>query len=560
MPNNLGSYKTQFNTVEQLKGLSDACLASYPKKIYATTGSECNLYFKNCHNGSKLAAMIDSVVSFPQGTRVGRQYEECWRYTPEDGDVLNAESYPVFTLPLRITDYLGESVVGTYDVDLIISQSTAGPPERDPVNLCTNGLFTTDTTGWTNISRITSDSTHNPCGSVTGAWTASGYSITLSPSTQYTLEIYAKCVAGASGIYPLIGVRYYSSGWYFVKADGSGFNTIGTYDGLTVGSSWAKHTLTFTTPANGVNGFAGSAQIFINNSGSSNCETHVYGVSLSDGQPTKGSINCVCFGDSTFEPNSSGPLGELFNLFASDDAMGITFAGPRSGTSVDSDGNTRTIAHGSVSGAKWNDYYSSATIGNNVANPFWTGTAFDFRHWSGYTALTNADHVIFNLGLNDVSAMCWSSFEAYIGTVKTALEGVVGIGSNPAATTVRGAVPGINVDILLPTFPSSQDGFGDDYPASVLHYHVFTANMTQYRNWLLENYGDLESDNIRLLPYHISLDPIHNMESASVAANARTSATVTRATNALHLIAAGYYQQADNLRACLKGIVGLDNN
>lgn len=192
---------------------------------------------------------------------------------------------------------------------------------------------------------------------------------------------------------------------------------------------------------------------------------------------------------------------------------------------------------------------------------------FDFANYltTNGIALSAYDWVLIHLGLNDMGgatsdAECFTRIETYIqpaiqGMLGGALQcrGLVGADS-PAATSIRGAVPGIRIGICLTTPPShSQDAAGANYANSLEQARV-ARNLHIYREWLIAQFDSalMRSRGIYLVPLHANLDVARNMDSASVAANARCATLVTRQTNLVHPGYDGCEQMADSLYSFLK--------
>jgi lysophospholipase L1-like esterase len=195
------------------------------------------------------------------------------------------------------------------------------------------------------------------------------------------------------------------------------------------------------------------------------------------------------------------------------------------------------------------------------------GESFDFAAYLTDNSITLEadDWVLIHLGLNDVcgsssDAAVYSNIETYI---KPAIEGMLGgavqcrglVGEDsPAATSIRGAVSGIRVGICLTIPPShSQDAAGANYGNSLEKKRV-ARNLALYREWIIAQYDSalMQSRGIYVVPLHANLDTVHNMGSASVAANSRTTTEITRQTNLVHPATDGYEQMADSLYAFLK--------
>jgi hypothetical protein len=349
--------------------------------------------------------------------------------------------------------------------------------------------------------------------------------ITVQPSKTYTLAMW---VRGDGTNAPAFACFNATSGSYFVGSTSAGHTT-----GVT-GTDYTLFTYDFTTPATCTSMYLylggplvnGAESYFDDVSVKAKNTRYVTVYKNSDGAVgnavASGSLN----GDGTItltQENASGLSGSVVVAYTADD------------TTVSA--NTLRINFGIRNGASTFDFATYMTdTGNSVSADDW---------------------VLFHLGINDVFGLTTdAAVSAYItGTIQPALEAVVGIGATPAATTVRGAVSGVRVGLVLPIPPSQdQDAFGVDYTSGQTRIR-YKRNIDLLREWLIATYGSLEASDIYLVPVHMNLDTYYNMQFAGAAAiNARTATTAARQDNGVHPDVEGYYQIADSVYCFLKGM------
>jgi lysophospholipase L1-like esterase len=183
--------------------------------------------------------------------------------------------------------------------------------------------------------------------------------------------------------------------------------------------------------------------------------------------------------------------------------------------------------------------------------------AFNFGQYLSDTSQTMSagDWVLMHLGINDIGSQpSDAAVNSHVATtLKPALEAIVGLGPSPPPGSIRAAVPGIRVGLLLTIPPSAdQDAFAANYFNGLTRERA-KRNVDLLRESMISAYGDLEASNIFVVPYHANLDTWNNMSVGSATAlNARTSATMARQSNGVHPAAAGYYQMADSIFSFLK--------
>jgi hypothetical protein len=255
--------------------------------------------------------------------------------------------------------------------------------------------------------------------------------------------------------------------------------------------------------------------------------------------------------------NSSGGAAGNRICYGSRSGDGVVALGPDNSSGVS---GSVTVAY-TVDDT---DLASNTLIVNNFLN---SGT-WDFGQYltDSSISLSADDWVLIHLGLNDVFsyttdadlAAAISTIEGYMHSMiggAIAYRGQVGTDS-PESTTIRGAVSGIRVGILLPIPPvTSQDGFGYVYYNSYSR-HRYRRNNQLYREWLISKFDNaaMRAMGIYVVPVHANMDMTNNVSNEDVAVNARNSAvTKTRITNDRHPALSGYYQMADAVYSFLKG-------
>jgi len=508
---------------------------SFPPAIYAAVGQECNLYFENCLRSRKLKAGDFCVA--PSTTAKGELQNERWTYTPVDGDVTSGTTKEE---TLTVKGYEEQQLVVSKDTLLRIAKSTAGPPGVPPPNLITNGTFATDLTGWSNdiadtFERGTNDGSQATyCRVVkTGGYGAAWQTVNLAAGTTYTLKFYMRVVANTGATYPGVGLFYSGGSSTALQPGGSPQSTWGAYrTALNItSSSWAEYTVYFQTPANGVDSWGATKDVkfrFIVESGT-NSEIRIADVRLyaGTGADVEGTRQVLFLGDST----GSGPLAELKRLMTADTAYGLTLVGTSDADSVIDSVSTQNDCYHEYVGS-W--YYLTSEdnfpFGTPRANPFRYQSAFDFGHYLTASGITFSadDWVIIHLGINDIltagnyETAPWdanlTNIAAYMNTV------IGGTGEGIIAKSIRADAPTVRIGICLPIPPADQDAMGANYNAAYPRLK-YRARMEAYREWLIANYGGLESSaNIYLIPYHCGLDTKNNMISATGGnANARSS-------------------------------------
>jgi lysophospholipase L1-like esterase len=237
----------------------------------------------------------------------------------------------------------------------------------------------------------------------------------------------------------------------------------------------------------------------------------------------------LVIGDSTTAAGTT--TGELVNIFSTD-AMAITLLGTKGAGSN---------KHEGISGWTVNQFFT------DVTSPFVFSGAFNFSSYMSANAYAAVDWVLINLGINDVFSQ---TSDAGVDSVAAAMA----IQLESMITSIHAFDPAVRIGLCVTTPPSAtNDGFGANYGCGQTRWR-FKRNILRLGRTIINQFQGREtSGKTFIVPLLVCLDTLHNMQSATVAANSRTATTVTRLTNGVHPDATGYYQCADAYYAFLKG-------
>lgn len=238
-----------------------------------------------------------------------------------------------------------------------------------------------------------------------------------------------------------------------------------------------------------------------------------------------------------------GPAsGELVTLDAADANTSLTLIGTKGS------GANKHEGIGGFTVQRWHTPAGADIALNKFSN---AGAAFDFPYYLTNTSQTMAsgDHVIINLGINDVFSCAGDrSVEATCTDAFARIEAMI--------TSIQAAVPGIRVGIAVAIPPSAeQDSFGANYYAGTARTR-YRRNNILWAKAIISQFRGRTGSGVYLVPIHLGLDTINNMERAAASyVNSRnTSVQVTRQSNGVHPAASGYYQIADQIWAYLKAL------
>lgn len=248
----------------------------------------------------------------------------------------------------------------------------------------------------------------------------------------------------------------------------------------------------------------------------------------------------LVIGDST---TAAGTVtGELVTLDAADANTALTLIGSQGS------GANKHEGIGGWTVKRWHLPAGGDIALNKFSN---AGAAFNFAYYLTSTgqAMASGDHVIINLGINDVFSCAGDrAVEATCTDAFARIEAMI--------TSIQSAVPGIRVGIAVTIPPSSeQDSFGANYYAGPVLTR-YRRNNILWAKALINQFKGRTGSGVYLVPIHLGLDTVNNMERAAAAyVNSRnTSVQVSRQSNGVHPAVSGYYQIADQIWAYLKAL------
>lgn len=206
---------------------------------------------------------------------------------------------------------------------------------------------------------------------------------------------------------------------------------------------------------------------------------------------------CLFIGDSTI--NAATATQRLLDLM-DPDVMAVTLLGTR--------GTTPNFHEGR--GGWTADAYANQDTYSSVANPFRSGGVFNFGAYmsaQGYS-MTAGDHVIIQLGINDVFSY------ADDATLLAAIPNILA-----CYETMINSIRAYNADIrigIVCTIPPTDDAddFGTSY-ANTSNYHSlsrYKRNNYLFVKALMAKFGAQGTvKKIKLLPIHVGLDTASNI-------------------------------------------------
>jgi lysophospholipase L1-like esterase len=207
---------------------------------------------------------------------------------------------------------------------------------------------------------------------------------------------------------------------------------------------------------------------------------------------------CIFIGDSTV--NAGTATQHLLDLMDVD-VMNVTLLG------------TRGIAPNLHEGrGGWTaQMYNDTGLSGGISNPFLNLAKFDFPSYmsaQGYT-MTTGDHVIINLGINDIFSNTLND-----DALKTAIEAVLGY-YDKMVTSIHAYNANIYVGLCCTIPPEDdQDSFGVEYSSSV-DYHslaIYKRNNYLFVKALMAKYYLSEGRKTYLVPIHASIDSKSNIK------------------------------------------------
>lgn len=216
-----------------------------------------------------------------------------------------------------------------------------------------------------------------------------------------------------------------------------------------------------------------------------------------------------------------------------DDAMAITLIGTQ---------GTGANKHEGYPGKDTEFIFSDPTC------PFVFAGAFDFSQYMSTQGYAGVDFVTLAMGINDMYGM-QSDAQAYTKIATCMAEYLYMINS------IHAYNPDIKVGILLTIPPAkSQDAFGADGPNAQTQFR-HKRNIMLWVKQCIESFGDMEDDNVYIVPHATNLDTVHNFAYQSAPVNAHNPLVVNRQANALHPDYDGCWQQADSIYFWIKNMV-----
>ena len=157
------------------------------------------------------------------------------------------------------------------------------------------------------------------------------------------------------------------------------------------------------------------------------------------------------------------------------------------------------------------------------------------------------DFVDIQFGINDIfPSQSDSASQAIITKTMLQYEGII--------ASIHAFDANIKIGILVTIPPSrSEDSFGVDLTG--MTRWRYKRNNQLFAKQLILQFSNREGSQIYVVPFNCNLDTVNNMSQASSKANSRTDIMVSRANNAFHPLATGYYQMADTIYYWLKNMV-----
>lgn len=240
---------------------------------------------------------------------------------------------------------------------------------------------------------------------------------------------------------------------------------------------------------------------------------------------------CLFIGDSTTANGIT--LTELNNnLFAGSEPMRITLLGTL---------GTNPVKHEGRSGWTLAKYYSDAT------SPFVFSGSFNFPQYMSTQGYASVDHVIINLGINDVFA--YATDTEIDSAISDLLDKFTSI-----RTSILAFNSNIKIGICIPVPPPKhQDAFGQSYGCGQTKWR-YKRTLLRFGKALMNKfYTGSTYTNTYIVPINVNIDTENNYEVASASPiNSRSSKTIIRQINGVHPANDGYLQVADSYYYYLK--------
>ena len=514
-----------------------------PAKIYATTGTECNIYFDNIITGDYVDYAWDVTLANASTEKRAFHFNERMSLNPTN---INAAVNPVYLYAYdknsgsQIGGATGTIYTAVFDS---ASQSdglqtnavnTTSGTASDAVSYAAGGINqwgnTYTNTGQFNLLEIplilTGTNANYVTVEVRPLEPATG---NIDVAAINAASVYAigtnSVTAGATNLnvyVPLDVTVDFTNEIYFIGTRGF------TDSGCTTRAAIAAHKVTtcdnLRTPIDTYYGYGAFA--WLDSAGDKKIGYNQYMVE-------EGAVSTnvlLCIGDSTTEGGQW--VGELYNL-ATNASMNIELIGTKTGTSV-------SVPVEAVSGKTWAWFYSDAS------SEFVNGGSFDFNYYMTNNSFSTPTHVLAHLGINDVIGKTSdSAVDAQVAADITRIDEMI---------TQTQAYDADTKFCLMLTIPPSynQDAFG-----RTLQYYTGTPQWRTKRNQVLyakgiyDEYAGREGEGIEIIPVNLALDTKNNMSTVTEDTNARNTDQITRQSNGVHPATSGYYQMADAVWAWL---------
>ena len=245
----------------------------------------------------------------------------------------------------------------------------------------------------------------------------------------------------------------------------------------------------------------------------------------------------IILGDST---TANGIAVTKLNQNFENDSMHIQTLGTR---------GTAPNNHEGRSGWRFSSYFQPSTD-PEVENPWYNPNTqtFDASYYFAQTGIAKPDWLFINLGINDTFGYGNdASLDSGIATIMQQCDAMI--------TSIKNAGSGIKVGLCLTIPPNhSQDAFGKAYQCSQTRDR-YKRNNVIWVNKLIEEYDEMESDRIYLIPIYTNLDTVYNMGLEALPVNARNTDVTYQSpigNGGVHPVESGYWQIADVYTAFLK--------
>lgn len=154
------------------------------------------------------------------------------------------------------------------------------------------------------------------------------------------------------------------------------------------------------------------------------------------------------------------------------------------------------------------------------------------------------DFVTLLLGCNDTFSATDDTIEERINTMFQHYDTLLQMIHSVRKDTQIGAL------LLVPP-AATQDAFGANYTSGQTRWQ-YLRNQHRVVERMLKHFGNREGGNVFLVPAFVNLDCVRNYPQRTDAANARTTAKVTRLNNGVHPAAEGYRQIGDSIYCWMK--------